>query len=86
MRFRDDARIDTGEVQDRRGGGRAVAIGGGGLGVVGVIVVILFQLLGGGGSGSGSGVDPQVLGPVPDDAAPQPVEVEPLKNTVSVCS
>lgn len=65
MRFRDDAQIDTGDVQDRRGGGRAVAIGGGGLGIVGVIVVILFQLLGGGGGGGGGDAG-QVLGPVLD--------------------
>lgn len=63
MRFRNDARLDGGEVQDRRGGGgRAVALGGGGLGVVGVIVILVVQLLGGSG---GSGAS-QVLGPVLD--------------------
>ena len=51
MRYRDDASLDPGGVQDRRrgGGGRAVAVGGGGLGVVGLLVVVLLQVLGGGG-------------------------------------
>ncbi|MDQ1512986.1 MAG: uncharacterized protein QOC59_828 [Microbacteriaceae bacterium] len=66
MRFRDDANLDTSDVQDRRGGGgRAMAIGGGGLGVVGVIVVVVLQLLGGGG-GSGSGGGANQLGPILD--------------------
>ncbi|PRY13418.1 KPN_02809 family neutral zinc metallopeptidase [Kineococcus rhizosphaerae] len=51
MRYRDDASLDPGEVQDRRGGGggggRTIALGGGGLGIVGVLVLILFQVLGG---------------------------------------
>ena len=57
VRFREGAQLDTGGVQDRRGGGgRAVAVGGGGLGIVGVIAFVLIQVLGGGGSG-GSGAD-----------------------------
>jgi uncharacterized protein len=65
VRYREDASLDTSNVQDRRGGaGRAVALGGGGLGVVGVVVVLLLQLLGGGGGGAGSGTDP--LGSVLD--------------------
>jgi predicted metalloprotease len=64
VRFRDDANLDTSDVQDRRGGGgRAMAIGGGGLGVVGVIVVVLLQLLGGTGGSGGGG---NQLGPVLD--------------------
>ena len=67
MRFRDDARLDASEVQDRRGGGgRAVAIGGGGLGVVGVVVVILIQLLGGSGGGDAA----RQLGPILDGLQP----------------
>ena len=67
MRYRDDASLDTGNVQDRRGGGgRAVALGGGGLGVVGLLVVLLVQVLGGGGGGTGgTGAAPQ-FGPVLD--------------------
>ena len=50
MRYRDDASLDPGGVQDRRGGGgRTVALGGGGLGIVGVLVLVLFQVLGSGG-------------------------------------
>ena len=57
MRFRDDAGLDTGNIQDRRrGGGRAVAVGGGGLGVVGLLVLVLLQVLGGGGDGTGGAV------------------------------
>jgi uncharacterized protein len=71
MRYREDASLDTSNVEDRRGGGRgrAVAIGGGGVGVVGVIVVLLLQLLGGGGgggTGAGSGTDPGAYGPLLD--------------------
>ena len=53
MRFDEDSRLDTSQVQDTRrsgfpGGGR-VAIGGG-AGVVGLLLVLLFNVLGGGGS------------------------------------
>lgn len=64
MRYREDASLDTSNVEDRRGrsAGTNLAIGGGGLGVVGVVVVLLVQLLGGGGgggtTGAGSGADP----------------------------
>jgi predicted metalloprotease len=72
MRFRPGARLDTGQVQDRRGmgGGRGLALGGGGAGAL--IVVLLFTVLGvdlpGGGTdplsigtGSGSGQPPSEL-------------------------
>ncbi|WP_375387813.1 neutral zinc metallopeptidase, partial [uncultured Amnibacterium sp.] len=70
MRYREGARLDTSNVQDRRGSGRgrAVAIGGGGLGVVVVVVVLLLQLLGGGGGGGGTTTD--ALGPLLDGLAP----------------
>ncbi|WP_432561917.1 KPN_02809 family neutral zinc metallopeptidase [Kineococcus sp. SYSU DK003] len=64
MRYRDDASLDPGGVQDRRGGGggRAVAVGGGGLGIVGLLIVVLFQVLGGGGGDStGAGVQGSVF-------------------------
>ncbi|WP_375405209.1 neutral zinc metallopeptidase [uncultured Amnibacterium sp.] len=66
MRYREDASLDTSNVEDRRGGGRGrtLAVGGGGLGVVGVVVVLLLQLLGGGGGGGGSSAD--ALGPLLD--------------------
>jgi predicted metalloprotease len=67
MEFDDQAKLDTSQIDDARGGGRlgggrGLAVGGGGLGVVGVIVVVLLQVLGGGG-GLGS------LGALQDQAA-----------------
>jgi predicted metalloprotease len=65
MRFRPGARLDTGQVQDRRGvGGRGLAVGGGASGLIVVIVLALLgvDVNGGGGSnpyslgtGGGSG-------------------------------
>ena len=44
MRFRPGARLDTGQVQDRRGvGGRGLAVGGG---VGGLLIVVVLALLG----------------------------------------
>ncbi|HET7531378.1 MAG TPA: neutral zinc metallopeptidase [Mycobacteriales bacterium] len=42
-------RVDTSQIEDRRGGGRGLAVGGGGLGVVGLILALVFGLSGGGG-------------------------------------
>ncbi len=53
--FQDDAQLDTGQVEDRRGrrvGGRPVAVGGGALGIV---VVLITLLLGGNPLGSDGG-------------------------------
>jgi hypothetical protein len=41
-------RVNTGQIEDRRGSRRGVAIGGGGIGVVGVVLAIVFTLAGGG--------------------------------------
>jgi predicted metalloprotease len=52
----DDDRVDTGGVDDRRGGG--IGLGGGGLaigggaGVIGVVIYLLVAVLGGGNGGS----------------------------------
>jgi predicted metalloprotease len=59
MRFRPGARLDTGEVSDRRGMGSGfrpgIALGGGG-GILGLIVVVVLALGGlNGGAGGGGG-------------------------------
>ena len=56
MRFRRNAPLDTGQVQDARGrsmGPGGVAVGGGGLGLVGLIIYILISVLSNGGGGTG---------------------------------
>ncbi len=70
MSFDPNARLDPGQLQDRRGrvGGRGIAIGGGGLGLV---LVVAYLLLGGdpsaigldttGGVGGISGPDSTTL-------------------------
>jgi predicted metalloprotease len=59
--FRDEGRLDTSQVEDRRGrsiGGRPMIAGGGGIAIV---VVLLTLLLGGNPFGGGGGADLGVL-------------------------
>jgi predicted metalloprotease len=71
MKFRRDARLDTGQIQDQRGsrGGRGLAVGGG---AGTILVVVVLALLGvdvtGGGGGGGS--DPFDLGTGNTTSAP----------------
>ena len=62
MEFDDNARLDSSQVTDRRGGGggRGLALGGGGLGIVGLLIALALGVnpadLGGGSSAPTSGV------------------------------
>src|SRR4051794_9123318 len=69
-------RVDTSQIEDRRGGGRGLAVGGGGVGVIGLILALVFGLSGG-GNGGGSDVK-QILRQLPPGAGAAQGDAQPL--------
>jgi predicted metalloprotease len=69
MKFRRDARLDTGQIQDQRGsrGGRGLAVGGG---AGTILVVVVLALLGVDVTGGGGSSDPFDLGTGNTTSAP----------------
>jgi uncharacterized protein len=69
MRFRKDARLDTGQIQDRRGarGGRGLAVGGG---AGTILIVVVLALLGVDVTGGGGGTGPLSIGTETGSDAP----------------
>jgi uncharacterized protein len=71
-------RVDTSQIEDRRGAGRGLAVGGGGLGVVGLILALVFGLSGGGGGGNSNDDLNQILRQLQPDAGAAQGDAQPL--------
>src|SRR5690242_2992420 len=80
MRLR--GKVNTGQIEDRRGSRRGVAIGGGGVGVVGVVLAIVYTLAGGGDS---AGVLRQLQAPSSASTASEPLNCPDGAQTNTAC-
>ena len=75
-------RVNTSQIEDRRGSRRGVAIGGGGLGIVGVVLAIVFTLAGG---GNGADVLRQLEAPSATSTDSQPLDCPDGAQTNTAC-
>src|SRR4051794_35432953 len=69
-------RVNTSQIEDRRGGGRGLAVGGGGLGLLGLVIALIFGLSGG-GNGSSGDVN-EILRQLQPDAGAAQGDAQPL--------
>jgi uncharacterized protein len=76
------SRVNTGQIEDRRGSRRGVAIGGGGIGIVGVVLAIVFTLAGG---GNGADVLRQLEAPSSTTTDAQPLSCPSGAQTNTAC-
>jgi len=84
MRLR--GRVNTGQIEDRRGSrGRGVAIGGGGLGIAGVILALVLSFAGGGGGSGVADVLRQLEAPSATTQDSQPLDCSQGADTNTAC-
>jgi predicted metalloprotease len=77
--------VNTSQIEDRRGAGRGMAVGGGGLGVVGLIIVVIYTLAGGGGGPSGLDALRQLEAPSSATQDAQPLDCPKGAATNTAC-
>ena len=82
MRMR--GRVNTGQIEDRRGSRRGLAVGGGGLGIAGVVLAIVLSLAGGGG-GAGLDVLRQLEAPSSTTENSEPLDCPQDADTNTAC-
>ena len=84
MRLR--GRVNTGQIEDRRGSrGRGIAIGGGGIGIVGAILAIVLAYAGGGGGSGVVDVLRQLEAPSTTTQDSQPLDCSKGADTNTAC-
>src|SRR4051812_29640616 len=84
MRLR--GRVNTSQIEDRRGGrGRGLAVGGGGLGIAGVVLAIVLSLAGGGGGAGVADVLRQLDAPSTTTQDSQPLSCPEGAATNNAC-